>query len=849
MRPPFQISVGWLFFLATAIPSVAWSAEEIDFSRHIRPILSAACYQCHGPDGKERQAGLRFDQQESVLATREERPAVVPGSHADSEVFQRITSSDPETRMPPPDAVRQLTEKEIEQIKIWIDRGADWDTLWSLQPVQAPTPPKVNQTDWPRGKIDRFILANLEKQGLSPSDEANRETLIRRVTLDLTGLPPTLKEIDAFLADQSEDAYEKVVERLLASPHYGERMAIDWLDAARFADTHGYHVDSQREMWRWRDWVIDAFNRNIPFDQFTIEQLAGDLLPEATESSRIASGFNRNHGINFEGGAFAEEFRVEYVVDRVHTTATIFMGLTLKCARCHDHKFDPLSQRDYYRFFAFFNSVPERGIDGAIGNAVPLMRFPSPEQKTQLETLNSIVAAKQKEIDTYKIDSRENAEAWAQKRINDLGSQQAKNSEVLAIKTILLLDQGKRTVAQEQELAEYFLSQDKTYQDLKSATKQAERDRDNFENKIPSTMVMRDSAKMRSTYLLERGLYDQPGEQVTAGVPDVFPPLPTEGPGNRLSLARWLVSGNHPLTARVTVNRFWQSLFGTGIVKTAENFGSQGSLPSHAELLDWLADRFVRSGWDVKDMMRLLVTSATYRQSSHMTDESLRQDPENRFLARGPRLRLQAEMIRDASLSAGGLLVRSVGGESVMPYQPEGLWEEVAFGIKTYGAQEYEQDHGDALYRRSMYTFWKRSCPPPSLVTFDAPDRETCTVRRERTNTPLQALVLLNDPIYVETARGLAQRTIQEGGNSNRDRIEYAFRIVTGRRPTAAELAILLEELQQRLHAFSLDPQTAERLLDVGESKADKKIKTEELAAWTMVARLLLNLDEAITKS
>ena len=844
-----QLFLRFLFCVTPAMSSILWGAEEeIDFTRHIRPILSAACYQCHGPDGKERQADLRFDQQQSALASREERPAILPGSHAESEVFHRITSTDPEMRMPPPDAIRQLSEAEIKKIKVWIDQGADWETLWSLRPVEGPTPPQVARADWPRGTLDRFVLARLEEQGLSPSEEASRETLLRRVTLDLTGLPPTLEEIDAFLADKSDDAYEKVVERLLASPHYGERMAIDWLDAARFADTHGYHVDSQREMWRWRDWVIDAFNRNMPFDQFTIEQLAGDLLPEPTESSRIASGFNRNHGINFEGGAFAEEFRVEYVVDRVHTTATIFMGLTLKCARCHDHKFDPLSQREYYRFFAFFNSVPERGIDGAIGNAVPLIRFPSSEQQTKLTNFSDKLAAKQKNINAYQNDAVERAEAWAQSQKATLRAQN-KSEKNTALEAIVLIDQEQRTDEQKQKLRDHFLSQDKTYQELKAATEQAERDRDNFENRIPSTMVMRDSATMRNTYLLERGLFDQPAEQVTAGIPAAFPPLPADAPGNRLSLARWLVAGNHPLTARVTVNRFWQALFGTGIVKTAENFGSQGDLPSHGALLDWLADRFVRSGWNVKDLMRLLVTSATYRQSSYLTDDIFQRDPENRLLARGPRFRLQAEMIRDASLSAGGLLVRSIGGASVRPYQPDGLWEEVAFGIKTYGAQEYKQDHGDALYRRSMYTFWKRSCPPPSLVTFDAPDRETCTVRRERTNTPLQALVLLNDPIYVEAARGLAQRTIQKGGQSDRDRMHFAFRIVTGRRPTVAESAVLLDELQEQIKAFASDPQTAQRLLAVGDSITDDKLKTEALAAGTMVARLLLNLDESITKS
>tara|TARA_Y100001933_G_scaffold36256_2_gene31287 strand:+ start:257 stop:2803 length:2547 start_codon:yes stop_codon:yes gene_type:complete len=847
MRNAFQILCCILFFSA-AVDQRIVAEDKIDFSRQIRPILSAACYQCHGPDEKQRQAALRLDQQESLLVNRDVRPAVVPGNHTQSELFHRISSNDPERRMPPPDVVRQLTEEEIELLKSWINQGADWETLWSLQPVRIVEPLGVLQDDWPRSKIDQFVLARLEAQGLTPNTQASRETLIRRVTLDLTGLPPTLAEIDAFLSDTSADAYEKVVERLLASPHYGERMAVDWLDAARFADTHGYHVDSQREMWRWRNWVIDAFNRNMPFDQFTVEQLAGDLLPEPTESNRIASGFNRNHGINFEGGAFAEEFRVEYVVDRVHTTATIFMGLTLKCARCHDHKFDPLSQKDYYRFFAFFNSVPERGIDGATGNAVPLMRFPSREQRRELVALNAALTSRQQALETYRKKSSEKATAWANKRRAKLAGAVESDSEPNPLYQLLQLDAAERTDAQRQDLIRAFLSQDKTFQELKSAVNKAEREREKFENKISSTMVMRDSEEMRSTYLLNRGMYDQPGEQVTAGVPAIFPPLPKNALGNRLSLARWLVSDRHPLTARVTVNRFWQSIFGNGIVKTSENFGSQGSLPSHAALLDWLAARFIRSGWDVKDLMRLLVTSATYRQSSRITEESFQRDPENRLLARGPRVRLQAEMIRDASLAASGLLVRTVGGASVRPYQPAGLWEEVAFGIKTYGAQKYEQDHGDALYRRSMYTFWKRSCPPPSLVTFDAPDRETCSVRRERTNTPLQALVLLNDPTYVETARGLAERTMHEGGKSNNERVTYAFRIVTGRRPTAAESAILLDEFNQRCTAFKTDAEIAAKLLSVGESQADSNLPIEELAAWTMVARLLLNLDEAITK-
>jgi hypothetical protein len=835
--------------LLTVAAGSAAEIERVNFTRDIRPILSDACYECHGPSAKDRKAELRLDIRAEALAERDGNPAIVAGDPLASALMQRISSTDAEERMPPADAARQLTAEEIRKIRAWIEQGADWENLWSLTPVEQTPLPAVIKTAWPRNGLDYFVLQRLEESGLQPSPEADRATLIRRLTLDLTGLPPTLEEIDAFLGDTNPDAYEKLVKRLLTSPHYGERMSLEWLDAARFADTHGYHVDSQREMWRWRDWVINAFNRNMPFDRFTVEQLAGDLLPEPTESSRIASGFNRNHGINFEGGAFAEEFRVEYVVDRVHTTATVFMGLTMKCARCHDHKFDPISQRDYYRFFAFFNSVPERGIDGHKGNAVPLMRFPSADQKARLAELNEVFAQQEKALHAHSEAARASASAWATARRKELLSDKPPEKE-LAVDTILRTAEQDRTKEQTQNLHDFFLKNiDKTYPDLADARKKAERKRDDFETSISSAMVMRDSSKMRPTYLLERGLFDQHGEEVSAGLPEALPDLPADAPKNRLGLARWLVAADHPLTARVTVNRFWQSIFGTGIVKTAENFGSQGDLPSHPQLLDWLAAQFVQSGWNVKDFHRLLVTSATYRQSSRVAPELLQRDPENRLLARGPRFRLPAETIRDSALATSGLLVGTIGGPSVRPYQPEGLWEEVSFGIKTYGAQEYEQDHGEALYRRSMYTFWKRSCPPPSLATFDAPDREICTVRRERTNTPLQALVLLNDPIYVEAARSLAQRVMREGGDSNSERAAHAFRMVTGRRPTAAESAVLLEELQERLIEFKQNREAATRLLAIGESKADASLEVRELAAWTMVARLILNLDEAITKS
>ena len=838
----------WSLFLFVTLGEGA-EAEKIDFMRDIRPILSETCYECHGPSADAREAELRLDIRDDALMKRKENPIIVPRDPAASELYRRISSTDTEERMPPEDSTRQLTEEEIRKIRTWVKQGAPWQDLWSLTPVKMPHLPEVAKTAWPRNGIDHFILRQLEASGMQPSPEADRETLIRRLSFDLTGLPPTLEQIDAFLADTNPDAYERLVDRLLASPHYGERMALDWLDAARFADTHGYHVDSQREMWRWRDWVIDAFNNNMPFDRFTVEQLAGDLLPESTESNRIASGFNRNHGINFEGGAFPEEFRVEYVADRVHTTATVFMGLTMTCARCHDHKFDPISRREYYRFFALFNSVPENGIDGWNGNAVPLLRFPSRAQKDRLEELNRTLSQLDTELEKYSETAQPESTAWISERRKELLGKTPPEKE-LEIDPLIRIDEQQRTAEQTRQLHDHYLkNKDAHYQNLAEKRKKARRTRDDFETSISSAMVMQDSAEPRTTYMLDRGLYDQHGDEVSAGLPDALPALPEDAPKNRLGFARWLVEEDHPLTARVTVNRFWQSIFGTGIVKTAENFGSQGDLPSHPELLDWLAKTFMDSGWDIKDFHRLMVNSATYRQSSDISADLFARDPENRLLARAPRFRLSAEFIRDSALATSGLLVRTIGGPSVRPYQPEGLWKEVAFGLKSYGAQEYQQDHGDALYRRGMYTFWKRSCPPPSLATFDAPDREICVVRRERTNTPLQALALLNNPIYVEAARVLAERIIQEGGDSNNQRVAHAFRMVMGRRPSADETAVLLEELQERRSEFQRNREAAKQLVAIGESTPEETLDVSELAAWTMVARLILNLDEAITKS
>ncbi|MCX7701287.1 MAG: PSD1 and planctomycete cytochrome C domain-containing protein [Gemmataceae bacterium] len=764
--------------LTTASPAVG-AEPTVDFNRDVRPILSDNCFRCHGPDEKERKAELRLDVRESAVG----QEVIVPGKSGESELLRRITAREASQRMPPPSTGKQLSEAQIETLRRWIDEGASYAKHWAFVPPKRPA----------GGSIDEFIRRKLEAVGLTMSPEASRERLIRRVTLDLTGLPPTLAEIDAFVHDPSPDAYEKVVDRLLNSPRYGERMALDWLDAARFADTHGYHIDSGRDMTRWRDWVIDAFNRNLPFDQFTIEQLAGDLLPNATVEQKIASGFNRNHMINFEGGAIPEEYHTAYIVDRVNTTATVWLGLSLACAQCHDHKYDPFTQKDYYRLYAFFHNVPENGLDGSRGNAAPLLRFPTPEQQRELDRLAEEIARWQK------------LEKWP-------------------------------------FLAKWAKSQQAPLQ----------QQRDKLERQVPTTMVMQEMPRPRDTFILIRGAYDKKGEKVTAGLPEalVEHPISTDRPLNRLDLARWIVSEENPLTARVIVNRYWQMFFGTGLVKTSEDFGTQGEYPSHPELLDWLAVEFRESGWDVKRLVKMIVMSAAYRQDSRVRPEHLQKDPENRLLARASRLRLQAEFIRDQALAVSGLLNGEIGGRSVFPYQPPGLWEELmsrADGAN-WTAQTYTPSHGKDLYRRTMYTFWKRTCPPPTLATFDAPDREVCTVRRPRTNTPLQALILMNDPTYVEASRKLAERLLREADSTD-ERIRLAFRLCTGRLPNEQEFSILQRLFEDRRTKYRQDREAALKLLSVGESPRDEALPFEELAAWSSLASVILNLDETITRN
>ncbi len=845
MRKCLQLCCVLYFFAPHALHRAIGAepvAPLVDFNRDIRPIFSETCFKCHGPDANKRKGKFRLDTREGAFAEHEGRKPLVPGDLAHSEAWRRINTKDADDLMPPADSGMKLTAQQIKLFGDWIKQGARYKDHWSLIPPVTPPLPKVKKSSWPKNGIDPFILARLEQEKLPTSPQADKATLLRRVTLDLTGLPPTPDEVAAFLADKSPSAYEKAVDRLLQSPHYGERMALDWLDAARYADTHGYHIDSGRDMTRWRKWVIDSFNQNKRFDQFTIEQLAGDLLPQATTEQKIASGFNRNHMINFEGGAIPEEYHNAYLVDRVNTTATVWLGLTVACAQCHDHKYDPITQKDYYQLYAFFHNVPEKGLDGNLGNAAPVLHFPTADEAAAQARLKSEIAAAETKLKQVEAELPGAQSIWEKER----SATTADESHL----TLVRIPAEKRTAEQVDELKKYF--RDKHYPALgaaKEALQSTRRDLEKLEKGIATAMVMSEMEKPRNTFLLVRGQYDKPGDPVTANVPASLPPLPAGSPTNRLGLAQWLVSPAHPLTSRVIVNRYWQMYFGIGLVKSAEDFGSQGEWPSHPELLDWLATEFQRTGWDIKQMQKLIVMSATYQQSSATTPELLAKDPENRLLAHGPRFRLAAEFIRDQALAISGLLNREIGGKSVSPYQPAGLWEELASREdgKNWSAQSYTQSHGPDLYRRTMYTFWKRTSPPPTLATFDAPDRESCTVRRARTDTPLQALVLLNDPTYIEASRKLGERLMTEA-KSDADRIAMAFRLAIARDPKALEKKVLLKLYDRQLAAYHADPASALKLLAVGESPRNEHLEPAKLAAWTMVASTVLNLDETITK-
>lgn len=1018
-----RLSAATLLFATVVIAR----AGEISFNRDVRPILSDNCYYCHGFDANHREGDRRLDSFKDATADNDGVRAIVPGDLSGSELWKRLITTDEDEIMPPPKTHKTVTAAQKEIIRQWILQGAKYQDHWAFIPPAAVEPPAVKQTEWPRGELDRFILARLEKEALKPSPEAGREMLIRRVTLDLTGLPPTPAEVRAFLEDKSANAYEAVVDRLLKSKRHGEQMAVEWLDASRYADTHGFNNDSMRSMWRWRDWVIDSFNDNLPYDQFITAQLAGDLLPQPTLEQRLATGFGRNHVINSEGGIIPEEYRIEYVADRVRTTSQAWLGLTMECARCHDHKFDPVTQRDYYNLFSFFNNVPEYGEDGRQSNAAPIMPAPTREQqaesKSQLDKLSGIEkrmsemqaawkpgdakralpavpapatnmvlhlrcndVVPQKDVFRFTGAAPElvdgiSGKAWrytgarlvefekkafiagklmafglwlrpdadnprdvallsnASYHGNPAQEHYASGEEYRLVDgeieirfiqmypaystrlrttgagitagewrhlTIIIGDekpaQTTRVFIDGQEVALRVLSdsgtrlkprggfglgadrskeavgfrgamdemrayekplddaqvvtlfesvalphadrqkmaglaserelrwlgearqrtEDGAYAKLVSEHRSLRAKHLGFEKTFPNVMVMEELPAPRRAFVLKRGVYDAHGDEVTAKVPESLAPWPQDAPANRLGLARWFTQPQHPLTARVVVNRFWAQFFGNGIVKTLEDFGSQGEFPSHPELLDWLSRRFVEGGWDVRALVRMLVLSATYRQSSQVTPEMLARDPENRLLARAPRLRLQAEFIRDQALALAGLLTGKIGGPSVFPTQPEGFYNGIIVDA-AYPGTKWLTSIGDDLYRRSLYTFWKRTALHPVMGTFDAPARETCTVRRSRTNTPLQALVLMNEPGFIEAAQGLGRRMEQEGGATDDSKLRWGFQLATCRAPLPMELA----ELRRAL--------------------ADAR-QSGEASPFATVGSILLNLDEVVTR-
>jgi hypothetical protein len=1175
--------MNWFLKIAalTVLAGIQAALAEIpvkgpNFSRDIRPILSENCFACHGPDEKARKAKLRLDTKEGAFAEIDGKPVIVAGESGKSELVRRITTADPEDKMPPEKSGKHLSEQQIDLLKHWVDSGAKWELHWAFEKPVRPPLPEVRHKDWPQNPIDYFTLAKMEQEGLAPSPQADKRTLVRRSTLDLTGLPPTIDEVDSFLADNTKGSYDTLVDRLIDSSHYGEQTARYWLDAARYADSHGYHIDSPRMVWKYREWVIDAFNKNMPFDEFTIDQLAGDMLPNARTDQIVASGFNRCNMTTGEGGAIDEEYRVKYAADRVETLSMVWMGLTMGCCQCHSHKFDPMTQKEFYQMAAFFNGIAENAMDGNAPAPPPSIKVPTKEQSEEMGKFDKEIAAFKEKLDgpnseldaaqarwetewrdklktdwavldpieskskggasfkkledhsylvegtnsdkeTYEFvyrvgpapvsglrlealiddslhskgpgrsdngnfvlsefqvdaapitqpDKRQrirfssafadysqekfpvanaidgkNETGWgidgmnkhesrsavfipehpitfaggtelrvrlvfetqfakhtigrvrvavahegeglrmltppmftswqmvgpftagsgeeafnkdfgpekqvdltqswndaklkwvakpdfADGKANNLSGDNAatylyrtitvpqprkltlsfgsddaikvwlngkavleKNVQrgvepdqdkvtvdlnagenQLLVKAVnysgayafyfkpgaadaheitpeiaqsLVLSGGTVSDAQKSELRKFYRKNfSPGWQELADQLKKVEDQKKTLDGQIAMCMVSKELDTPRDTYLLIRGEYDHRGEKVLPGVPSILPPLPHSEKTNRLALAKWLVDKNNPLTARVTVNRFWQRYFGTGLVKTTEDFGAQGEQPTHPELLDWLAVEFMESGWDVKHIQKLMVTSATYKQSSKLTPDLLQKDSLNKFYARGPRFRMDAEMIRDNALAVSGLLVDKIGGPSVKPYQPPGLWTEVSYGFK----EDYVPDKGEGLYRRSMYTYWKRQSPPPGMTTFDAPSREVCTVRRPRTNTPLQALALMNDPQYVEASRALATRMIKQGSADVEQRIDFGFRLATARPPSEKEKEVLLSVYKEQLAQYSANKEAATKLLSVGESKPDPAIDTAELAAWTSVASMILNLDATITKS
>ncbi|MGB7160760.1 MAG: DUF1553 domain-containing protein [Tepidisphaeraceae bacterium] len=1045
-----------IFALVVARPSSA-PAQPVDYARDVLPILSDNCYHCHGPDEPARKAKLRLDTKEGAFRTTDGITVIAPGKLAESELIRRITSTDPDEKMPPPEDIRKLKPAQVETLKHWVEQGAPWGQHWAFTSVKPSAVPAPSDPAWVKNAIDAFVLNALGNRKLRPSPEADKATLIRRVSFDLTGLPPTPAEVDAFVADPSASAYETLVDRLLASPRYGERMATDWLDLARYADTHGYQMDRYRAMWPWRNWVIKAFNQNLPFDDFLTWQLAGDLLPSPTKEQRLATGFNRLHMQNEEGGVVEEEFRVAYVVDRVNTMGTAFLGLTLECSRCHDHKYDPITQKDFYSLFAFFQNIDEAGQTPTFINPmpVPAMLLTDDAQDAKIAELRDAIATKEKALTAAREQAKASFEKWLEEKgdvpadrpgqvyafgfdelpkkdadktsklprakVNDDDPELVPGKIAKAVKldgengfvflnlenftradafsiglwlqtpahaprmTVLhktrapidaasrgyelLLENGrvtfglhhmwpanslkvvtKQTVpinlwthvvatydgssrasgvrifingtaaevdvvrdgltrdilygndnepvfaigyrfrdngfkgglvddfrlfrralmpievtrlagsgefdaawklspdalspAQLEALRNYYLATaDAPTLDAAKQLAAARKAENEYVTALPEAMVMKELPKPKVAHVLKRGAYDAPGDEVTAATPAFLPPMSAGAPRNRLGLAQWLLDPTNPLTARVTVNRAWQQMFGRGIVETSDNLGTQGAQPTNQPLLDYLAGAFQEEmHWDMKRLLRTIALSATYRQSSHAPPELLARDPANALLARGPSRRLTAEMLRDQALATSGLLVEKLGGPSVKPYQPDGVWD-VAMGKPIY-----ERDKGEGLYRRSLYTFWKRSVPPPAMMVFDAADKNYCTVRRQQTSTPLQALALLNDPQIVEAARFVSQRMLTEGGATIDERVAWGFHQVIGRSATDRERAVLKRMFTEQRDLFAADADAAKRFLSVGDKRSDDKLDPADLAAGTALSIALFNHDAAVMR-
>ena len=825
----------------------ALAQQTLDFNRDIRPLLSENCFFCHGQDGNQREADLRLDQARSAL----DSGAIVPGDSEASSLIERIDSDDPDFIMPPPEANRQLSPEQKKRLRQWIDEGGKYEKHWAFSAPQRPTPPSTKLNDWAKNPIDQFVLSKLESRGLSPSPQADRSTLIKRLSIDLLGLPPTIEEVDAFVSDPDPAAYEKLVDRMLANPHYGERLALPWLDAARYSDSNGFQQDGDTWQWIWRDWVVRAINDDLPFDQFTIWQVAGDLLPDATPDQKIASGFNRNHMLNGEGGAIAEEQRFVNLFDRVDTTSTTWLGLTMACAQCHDHKYDPVTQKDYYQFLDAFNRVPESGTPQRQSSRIrvgkPFLELPTAENKKHIAELEKKISDLQSACDSatdlaytaWKLGINSDGDA------SDLTGLPAGLVAILKIEDAARSDEQKTSL--ETGLRKHFEST-ALKQFAKKVPAMVERNKikqqlSNYRgDQIPRVMIMSDD-KPRKSHILARGEYLKPGKEVSFNTPAFLPPLPKGAPKNRLGLAQWLVAPENPLVARVQMNRVWQYFLGASIVNSPENLGVQSEFPIHRDLLDWLAVEFRTGGWSMKRMNRLILTSATYQQSSRVTPDHLTKDPGNQFYGRASRFRMPSMILRDWALASSDLLVQRVGGPPVYPYQPDNVWEPLA--ITKERDFTYPASAGEDLYRRSLYTFWRRTVGPANM--FDASNRQACRVRNSETSTPLHALTTLNDPTWVEAARCLAASSLQHA-KSLEPQLVYAFRKVLCRTPTTKDLQRLSRAHQKQLEIYQSDETAALALLSIGQAKRNTELQAPQHAAMTAVCLALLNLDEALTR-